>query len=35
MRISYQGSARGYDASGFTTFKDLCAETPSCIFAEG
>ena len=35
MRISYQGSARGYDAGGFTTFKDLCAEAPSCIFAEG
>lgn len=34
-KISYQGSARGYDACGFTTFKDLCAEAPGCIFAEG
>lgn len=33
--VSYQGSARGYDASGFTTFKSLCASAPGCMFAEG
>lgn len=33
--ISYQGSARGYDASGITNFKDICAEAPGCMFAEG
>lgn len=31
----YQGSARGYDASGITNFKDICAAGPGCIFAEG
>lgn len=34
-RISYQGSARGYDASGITNFKDICAAAPGVIFAEG
>ena len=34
-KISYQGSARGYDASGITNFKDICAAGPGCIFAEG
>ena len=33
--ISYQGSARGYDKSGFTHFKDICANSSSCLFAEG
>ena len=34
-RVSYQGSARGYDKSGITNFKDICAAAPSTIFAEG
>ena len=34
-KISYQGSARGYDASGITNFKDICAAAPGVIFAEG
>lgn len=34
-RMSYQGSARGYDKSGVNNFKDICAEIPSVIFAEG
>ena len=34
-RMSYQGSARGYDKSGINNFKDICAEIPSVIFAEG
>ena len=34
-RVSYQGSARGYDKSGVNNFKDICAEVPSVIFAEG
>ena len=34
-KVSYQGSARGYDKSGITNFKDICAEIPSVIFAEG
>lgn len=33
--ISYQGSARGYDKSGITNFKDICAEFPRTIFASG
>ena len=33
--ISYQGSARGYDKSGITNFKDICTETNSIMFAEG
>ena len=34
-KVSYQGSARGYDKSGINNFKDICAEVPSVIFAEG
>lgn len=34
-RISYQGSARGYDKSGITNFKDICAETGCIMYAEG
>ena len=34
-KISYQGSARGYDASGITNFKDICAAAPGVMFAEG
>ena len=34
-RVSYQGSARGYDASGITNFKDICAAAPGVIFAQG
>ena len=34
-RVSYQGSARGYDKSGVNNFKDICAAAPSVIFAEG
>ena len=34
-RVSYQGSARGYDKSGINNFKDICAAAPSTIFAEG
>ena len=33
--FSYQGSARGYDKSGITNFKDICASISSVIFAEG
>ena len=33
--VSYQGSARGYDKSGITNFKDICAETGFIRFAEG
>ena len=33
--VSYQGSARGYDKSGITNFKDICAAAPSTIYAEG
>lgn len=33
--ISFQGSARGYDKSGITNFKDICAEGPGVMFAEG
>lgn len=33
--ISYQGSARGYDASGITNFKDICAAAPGVRFAQG
>ena len=33
--ISYQGSARGYDKSGITNFKDICAAAPGVIYAEG
>ena len=34
-KVSYQGSARGYDKSGITNFKDLCAAAPGVMFAEG
>lgn len=34
-RISYQGSARGYDKSGIINFKDICENAPNVIFAEG
>lgn len=34
-KVSYQGSARGYDKSGITNFKDICAAAPSTIYAEG
>lgn len=34
-KVSYQGSARGYDASGITNFKDICAAAPGVIFAQG
>ena len=34
-KVSYQGSARGYDKSGITNFKDICAAAPGIIFAEG
>lgn len=33
--IYYQGSARGYDRSGITNFKDICAETGVIDYAEG
>jgi single-stranded-DNA-specific exonuclease len=32
---SYQGSARGYDKSGITNFKDICSDTKCIRFAEG
>jgi single-stranded-DNA-specific exonuclease len=35
FKTSYQGSARGYDKSGITNFKDICAEAPGVLFAEG
>lgn len=34
-KISYQGSARGYDKSGVSNFKDICAAAPGVIYAEG
>ena len=34
-KISYQGSARGYDASGITNFKDICESAPGVIYAQG
>lgn len=34
-RISYQGSARGYDASGVTNFKDICENTGSVMYVAG
>lgn len=33
--ISYQGSSRGYDKSGITNFKDICAGGPNVMYAEG
>ena len=34
-KVSYQGSARGYDKSGITNFKDICAGCYTTIYAEG
>lgn len=34
-RISYQGSARGYDAGGVTDFKGLCNKSNDVLYAEG
>ena len=34
-KVSYQGSARGYDKSGITNFKDICAAAPGVMYAEG
>lgn len=34
-KISYQGSARGYDKSGISNFKDICAAAPGVMYAEG
>lgn len=34
-KISYQGSARGYDKGGVANFKEICAAAPGVIFAEG
>lgn len=34
-RISYQGSSRGYDKSGITNFKDICAGFADTLYAEG
>lgn len=33
--ISYQGSARGYDKSGITNFKDICDRFEETIYAQG
>lgn len=33
--VSYQGSARGYDKSGITNFKDICTASPGVMYAEG
>lgn len=33
--VSYQGSARGYDKSGITNFKDICSASPGVMYAEG
>lgn len=33
--IYYRGSARGYDKSGITNFKDICFNTGLCEYAEG
>jgi single-stranded-DNA-specific exonuclease len=33
--ISYQGSARGYDASGVTNFKDICEQTGCTMYVAG
>ena len=33
--ISYQGSARGYDAGGVNNFKDICTESKAIMYAEG
>ena len=34
-KISYQGSARGYDASGVTNFKDICEQTGCVMYVAG
>ena len=34
-KMSYQGSARGYDKSGVSNFKNICAAAPGVMFAEG
>ena len=34
-KVSYQGSARGYDKSGVNNFKDICAAAPGVMYAEG
>ena len=34
-KVSYQGSARGYDKGGVDNFKDICAAAPGVMFAEG
>ena len=33
--VSYQGSARGYDKSGITNFKDICESAPGVMYAQG
>ena len=33
--VSYQGSARGYDKSGITNFKDICDAAAGVIYATG
>ena len=33
--IKYQGSARGYDKSGITNFKDICESAPGVLYAQG
>lgn len=33
--VSYQGSARGYDAGGINNFKDICTESKAIMYAEG
>lgn len=33
--VIYQGSARGYDKSGISGFKTICADFPGVVFAEG
>ena len=35
IRVSYQGSARGYDKSGITNFKDICSGCSTTMYAEG
>ena len=34
-KVFYQGSARGYEKSGITNFKDVCVETGLTDYAEG
>lgn len=35
QKISYQGSARGYDKSGITNFKDICESFEDTLYAQG